>query len=131
MRQQITWVLPYSNVPVRPLRGSPLVFSQRSWMQPKLNILHLTVNLFACCAGIRHNRYMLEGRPFIIFTDHKPLTFALHKVAEPWTARQSRQLAYEAEFTSDIRHVPGAENVVADYLSRPPSPPAVLSAVAA
>jgi hypothetical protein len=30
--------------------------------------------LFACYAGIRHFRYMLDGRRFAIFTDHKPLT---------------------------------------------------------
>jgi len=29
-----------------------------------------------------------------------------------------------AEFTSDIQHVPGTENVVADTLSRPPGLPA-------
>jgi hypothetical protein len=63
---------------------------------------------------------MLEGRPFTIYTDHKPLTFALGKVSEPWTAMQSRQLSYVAEFTTDIRHIPGSENIVADTLSRPP-----------
>ncbi|MFN9900970.1 MAG: integrase zinc binding domain-containing protein, partial [bacterium] len=31
-----------------------------------------------------------------------------------------RQLSFIAEFTSDIRHTPGQENVVADTLSRPP-----------
>ncbi len=56
--------------------------------------------LFACVAGIRHFRYRLEGRPFTIYTDHKPLTFALGKVSEPWTAMQSRQLSYVAEFTT-------------------------------
>jgi hypothetical protein len=29
--------------------------------------------LFACVEGIRHFRYILEGRSFTIFTDHKPL----------------------------------------------------------
>ena len=29
-------------------------------------------------------------------------------------------MAYVAEFTSDLRHVAGADNVVADCLSRPP-----------
>jgi hypothetical protein len=36
-------------------------------------------------------------------------------------ARQQRQLSFIAEFTSDIRHTPGQENVVADALSRPHS----------
>jgi hypothetical protein len=32
---------------------------------------------------------------------------------------QQRQLAYIAEYTSDLRHVPGSSNVVADALSHP------------
>jgi hypothetical protein len=48
--------------------------------------------LLAIYRGIRYFRYMLEGRRLIVFTDHKPLTFALHKQAEPWTARQQRHL---------------------------------------
>jgi hypothetical protein len=42
-------------------------------------------------------------------------------VSDPWTARQSRQLSYVAEYTLDIRHITGAANVVADTLFRPPS----------
>jgi hypothetical protein len=82
--------------------------------------------LLACASGIRHFRYMLEGRKFTIFTDHKPLTFAISRVSDPWTARQSRQLSYVAEYTSDIRHIAGVNNVVADTLSRPPVLAAVL-----
>ena len=41
--------------------------------------------LLACVQGIRHFRFMLEGRPFTLYTDHKPLTFALSKAAEAWT----------------------------------------------
>jgi cleavage and polyadenylation specificity factor subunit 1 len=77
--------------------------------------------LLACVQGIRHFRFMLEGRPFTLYTDHKPLTFALSKAAEAWTARQSRHLSYVAEFTNDIRHISGENNVVADTLSRPPA----------
>jgi hypothetical protein len=33
---------------------------------------------------------------------------------------QPRQLSYVAEFTTDIWHIPGMENIVADALSRPP-----------
>jgi hypothetical protein len=39
-------------------------------------------DLLAIYSGIRCFRYMLEGRQFIVFTDYKPLTFALHKQAD-------------------------------------------------
>ncbi len=54
-----------------------------------------------------------------MLSDHKPLSFALHRTSDASSARQQRHLSYMAEFTSDIRHVPGKENVVADALSRP------------
>ncbi len=76
--------------------------------------------LLACYEAVRHFRHLLEGRPFHILTDHKPLTHALSRVSDPWTPRQCRQLSYVAEFTSDVRHIAGVDNVVADALSRPP-----------
>jgi hypothetical protein len=68
--------------------------------------------LFACVEGIRHFRFILEGRAFTVFTDHKPLVGALARTSDPWTARQCRHLAYVAEFTSDVRHVAGQDNLV-------------------
>ena len=75
--------------------------------------------LLACYLGIRHFRWMLEGRSFFILTDHKPLTFALQRVSDHWTARQQRHFSFISEFTADLRHIAGKENVVADALSRP------------
>ena len=86
--------------------------------------------LLACFLGIRHFRYMLEGRHFTIYPDHKPLTTAINRASDPWMARQCRQLAYVAEYTSDIRHIAGTSNVVADALSRPPVPPSPSPAAA-
>jgi hypothetical protein len=60
------------------------------------------------------------GQRFTIFADYKPLTYALSCVSVPWMARQYRQLAYVAEFTSDINHIAGLENILADTLSQPP-----------
>ncbi len=76
--------------------------------------------LLACVLGIPHFRFMLEGRKFTLYTDHRPLTFALSKAVEAWTARQSRHLSFIAKFTNDIRHIAGEDNIVADSLSWPP-----------
>ena len=74
--------------------------------------------LLAVYLGIRHFRHYLEGRDFPVFTDHRPLTFAMAKSAEPWSHRQARHLEYISQYSTDIRHVAGAENAVADVLSR-------------
>jgi hypothetical protein len=62
---------------------------------------------------------MLEGRAFVIFTDHKPLVGGINRVSDLWSARQRRQLSYIAEFAATLRHISGESNVVADALSRP------------
>jgi hypothetical protein len=83
--------------------------------------------LLAAYLAVRHFRFLLEAKEFYILTDHKPLTYALHRVSEPWSARQQRHLSYLAEFTADVRHVAGKDNVVADALSRPTAVPCDLS----
>ena len=77
-------------------------------------------------AAIRHFHCLVEGGAFTLYTDHKPLKYLLAKQADAWSARQQRHLAYVAEYTADIQHVPGVENVVADALSRPAAVVAVV-----
>jgi hypothetical protein len=99
----------------------PLGFFSRKLDKAQVSYSAFDRELLAVHSAIRFFRFQLEGRPFQIWTDHKPLTHALSRVSDPWTPRQQRQLAYIAEYSSDIRFVPGSENVVADTLSRPPS----------
>ena len=68
--------------------------------------------------AIRHFRFMLEGRNFTIYTDHKPLVHAMAKITELWSARQQRHLSAISEFSTDIAHVSRKNNIVADCLSR-------------
>ena len=79
---------------------------------------------FLLSQALRHTtevlRFELEGKKFHILTDHLPLVSALSRVSPPWSAFQQCQLTYISEFTSDLCHTPGAANVVADNLSRPP-----------
>ena len=53
-----------------------------------------------------------------MYTDHHPLTAAIRKIADPHSPRQQRHLAAIAEFTTDLQHVAGKSNFVADALSR-------------
>ena len=46
----------------------------------------------------------------------------MKKKSELKSGRQTRQFATISEFTTDIRHVSGKENVVADALLQAPSP---------
>jgi hypothetical protein len=99
------------------LAWQPLAFFSKKIEPAQIRYSAFDRGLFACVSGILHFRYMLEGHLFTIDTDQKPLTFALGKVSELWTAMQSRQLSYVAKFTADIQDIPGTENIIADALS--------------
>ena len=96
----------------------PLAFFSRKLRKPETKYSAFDRELLAVHLAVRHFRYFLEARRFVIFTDHKPLTFAFSKASDTWSARQQRQLAAVSEFTTDVRHVSGKTNLVADALSR-------------
>ena len=70
--------------------------------------------------AVKKFRYFIEGRHVTLFTDHLPLTFVYKNISDKWSPRQQRHLCFISEFTTDVRCVPGADNVVADALSRAP-----------
>jgi hypothetical protein len=74
--------------------------------------------LLAVYVAVKHFRHMPEARQFIIFTDHKPITYAFQQKRDKCSPRQFNHLDFIAQFTTDIRHISGQDNVVADVLSR-------------
>ena len=74
--------------------------------------------LLALYLTIKHFRDSHEGRCFAIFIDNKPLCGAITSEVEK-SPRQTRHLSFIAEYSTDIRHVSGSSNVVADALSHP------------
>jgi hypothetical protein len=107
----------------------PLAFFSRKLSSQESKYSTFDCELLAVFAAVRHFRFVLEGRPFRILTDHLPLTLAMRGVSPLWSAKQVHQLAYVSEFSTDLRHTPGLRNVVADALSRPStSPPALVPA---
>ncbi|GFV58051.1 retrovirus-related Pol polyprotein from transposon 412 [Trichonephila clavipes] len=61
---------------------------------------------------------MLEGRDFIIYTDQKPLMYAFMQNPDKCSPRQWRHLDFISQFSTDVRHINGTRNAVADALSR-------------
>jgi cleavage and polyadenylation specificity factor subunit 1 len=98
----------------------PLAFYSKKLSSTETKYSTFDRELLAAFLTIRHFRFLLEGRQFTLLTDHKPLIAAMTRVTPPQSARQQRHLAFVSEFTTDLRHTPGSENVVADALSRPP-----------
>ena len=66
----------------------PLAFFSRQLRPNERKYSTFDRELLALYLAVRHFRGMLEGRHFTAFVDHKPLTFAMAKVSDPWSARQ-------------------------------------------
>lgn len=74
--------------------------------------------LLAIYTAVQHFRHLLEAHHCTIYTDHKPITFAFQQRRDKLPPVQLNQLSFIGQFTTDIQHVSGADNVVADAFSR-------------
>lgn len=96
----------------------PLGFFSRKLNEAEKRYSAYDRELLAAVASVKYFRHMLEAREFILYTDHKPLTYAFFQKSEKCSPRQARQLDFLSQFTTDIRHVTGSENIPADVMSR-------------
>ncbi|GFX25654.1 retrovirus-related Pol polyprotein from transposon 17.6 [Trichonephila clavipes] len=96
----------------------PLAFFSRKLTSSEKSYSAYDRELPAIYSAIRHFRYMLEARDFTVFTDHKPLTYAFRQKSDKCSPRQIRQLDFISQFTTNIVHIPGSDNIAADVLSR-------------
>ncbi|GFT09014.1 transposon Tf2-11 polyprotein [Trichonephila clavipes] len=74
--------------------------------------------LLAAYSSLKYFKHFLEGRNFTNITDHKPLIYAFRQKLDKATPHQQRHPEYIAQFTVDVQHVPGKDNIIADALSR-------------
>lgn len=96
----------------------PLAFFSKKFSDAQKKYSTYDRELLSIYMAVRHFKNMFEGRELIIYTDHKPLTYALTSQSKNETPRRARYLEYIGQFTSNIRHISGKENEVADALSR-------------
>ena len=97
---------------------SPLAYFSRKLNPTETRYSTFDCELLAVYLAIKHFRHLVEGRPFFVVTDHKPLMFALARQSQHHSPRQIRHLDFIAQFTSDIRFLKGSSNAAADALSR-------------
>lgn len=74
--------------------------------------------LLAIYNSVQHFRHILEAHPCTVYTDHKPITFAFQQRRDKLPPVQMNQLSFISQFTTDIQHVSGSDNIVADAFSR-------------
>lgn len=98
--------------------SQPLAFYSKRLTDTQKRYSTYDRELLAAYQSVKHFRHMLEGRQFTLWTDHKPLTYAFQQKQDKATPRQARHLDYIGQFTTDVQHLSGDQNIVADFLSR-------------
>lgn len=96
----------------------PLAFFSRKFNSAQIRCSKYDREFTAIYEAVKFFRYFLEGRIFLICTDHKPLIYMFTKSIEKSSPRQQRQISYLSQFTHHIEHITGEDKAVADALSR-------------
>ena len=100
-------------------RLEPLSFFSRRLSDPESRYSTFDRELLAAAAAVKKFQHHIEGRRLIIYRNHKPLTSSITKAhsTSTWSLRAERHLLFISQYTSDIRHVSGESNKVANALS--------------
>ncbi|KAG7201056.1 hypothetical protein KM043_017604 [Ampulex compressa] len=70
--------------------------------------------LLSAHSAIKYFQYTVRSREFAIFTDYTSLTYALQKKSEKYM--RVRHLGFIAQFSTDIRHILGNDNMAVEAL---------------
>ena len=98
-----------------------LAYASCSLTSTKVKFAQIEKESLAITYACKHFSDYLIGKPFHIFTDHKPLVSLLgSKLLDSLPPRVQRFRMRLMRFTYIISHVPGKNLTVADTLSRAP-----------
>jgi len=96
----------------------PLAFFSRKLSDTEQKYSTFDRELLAVFASEKKWRDVIDGSHTTVFTDHKPIVGAFKSNNSRLSDKHQRQLSFISEYVSDIIHIAGKENVVADTLSR-------------
>lgn len=105
-------VISQGNMP----HDKPIHYFSKTLSETQTRYSTIEKELLAIVWAIENFRHYLYGRQFLIVTDHKPLTFLLNP--KNVNNRLHRGKLILMEYNFEIIHKEGAQNVVADALSR-------------
>ena len=94
----------------------PVAYASKTFTKGKSNKSTIEQELTAIHWAINYFRPYLYGRRFTVKTDHRPLVY-LFSMKNP-SSKLTRMRIDLEEFTFDVEHISGKENVGADALSR-------------
>jgi cleavage and polyadenylation specificity factor subunit 1 len=89
----------------------PLAFFSRKLSPAQQKYSAYDRELLVIYEVVRYFRHTLEARHFTFLKDHKPNTFAFHQKRDKCSPRQFNHTDFISQFTTDIRHISGQENV--------------------
>ena len=98
----------------------PLAYFRDSWNRQNnvtARLLQFGRELLVMYLTVKHFQHSLESRQYLIYNDHRPLTFALRSKPDKCSPCETRHLDFVSQFTNDIRHISGEQNAAADTLS--------------
>jgi len=96
----------------------PLGYFSKTLMPTQQKYATFDRKLLGAFLAVQHFSYFLQGREFTFFVDHLPLVHAMQSDTPRQNSRQARHLATISKYTTDIQHIAGTTNIVADTLSR-------------
>ncbi|GFT77218.1 retrovirus-related Pol polyprotein from transposon 297 [Trichonephila clavipes] len=96
----------------------PISFFSKKLTDAQKNYSTYDRELLGMYLSVKKFKHLLEGQNFVIYTDHKPITYAFHQKNEKASPRQLRHLQYISQFSTNICHIKGQDNLVADAFSR-------------
>ncbi len=98
----------------------PISYFSRKFNSYQTNYSTIEKEALALIWALQHFEvYVSCGiMPTVVYTDHNPLTF-LHSLQSP-NQRLIRWSLFLQPYSLEIRHLKGADNVLADALSRAP-----------
>ena len=94
----------------------PIMFTSKRFSEPAQRWDAYKREAYAIYHGVNSAHWYLRGKEFLLETDHRNLVW-IETSQSPIVVRW-RSLLQSYDFK--IRHIPGRENRVADWLSRPP-----------